>query len=72
MKIVQIIKNMTPMEVFSKAPEVKKKLPGVKFLGKKYFVNTIGQHEREKIIAKYMKRQGRIETINNCTKVRWS
>ena len=58
-KIVQIIKSMTAREVFAKAPEVKKKLWGGEFWGKGYFVNTVGQYGSEKVIAEYVKRQGR-------------
>ena len=52
-KIVRTVKSVTAREVFAKAPEVKKK-----FWGKGYFVNTVGQHGSEKVIAEYVKRQG--------------
>jgi putative transposase len=57
-KIVQIVKSLTAREVFVQAPEVKKKLWGGEFWGKGYFVNTVGQHGSEKVIAEYVKRQG--------------
>ena len=54
-KIVQTVKSLTAREVFAKAPEVKKKLWGGQFWGKGYFVNTVGQHGSEKVIAEYVK-----------------
>jgi|SRR6266436_3995904 len=57
-KIVQTVKSITAREVFVRAPEVKKKLWGGEFWGKGYFVNTVGQHGSEKVIAEYVKRQG--------------
>ena len=57
-KIVQTVKSVTAREVFARAPEVKRKLWGGEFWGKGYFVNTVGQHGSEKVIAEYVKRQG--------------
>ena len=57
-KIVQTLKSVTAREVFAQAPEVKRKLWGGEFWGKGYFVNTVGQHGSEKVIAEYVKRQG--------------
>lgn len=57
-KIVQIMKSITAREIFERAPEVKKKLWGGEFWGKGYFVNTVGQHGSEDMIAKYVKNQG--------------
>src|SRR5680860_1084662 len=45
-------------EVFLRCPEVKKQLWGGEFWGKGYFVNTVGQHGTENVIAKYVKEQG--------------
>ena len=56
-RIVQRVKSVTAREVFVRAPEVKKKLWGGEFWGKGYFVNTVGQHGSEKVIAEYVKRQ---------------
>jgi putative transposase len=44
--------------VFEKAPEVKNKLWGGEFWGKGYFVNTVGQHGSESVIAAYVAGQG--------------
>src|SRR5450755_4251238 len=57
-KIVRTLKSVTTREVFVQAPEVKRKLWGGEFWGKGYFVNTVGQHGSEKVIAEYVKRQG--------------
>src|SRR5215210_6910457 len=57
-KIVQTLKSVTAREMFAEAPEVKRKLWGGEFWGKGYFVNTVGQHGSEKVIAEYVKRQG--------------
>ena len=57
-KIVQTLKSVTAREVFARVPEVKKKLWGGEFWGKGYFINTVGQHGSEKVIAEYVKRQG--------------
>ena len=56
--VVQKVKSVTAREVFSRAPEVKRKLWGGEFWGKGYFVNTVGQHGSEKVIAAYVKGQG--------------
>ena len=57
-KIVQTIKSITAREVFRIAPEVKKQLWGGEFWCKGYFINTVGQHGNESVIAKYVKNQG--------------
>jgi REP element-mobilizing transposase RayT len=57
-KIVTMIKSIIARRVFKECPEVKKQLWGGEFWGKGYFVNTVGQHGTEKLIAKYVKNQG--------------
>ncbi|KAA1242824.1 hypothetical protein F0000_23765 [Aquimarina sp. RZ0] len=37
---------------------MKKQLWGGEFWGKGYFVNTVGQHGTEQMIAKYVKNRG--------------
>jgi putative transposase len=56
-KIVQTVKSLTAREVFLQVPEVKKKLWGGEFWGKGYFINTVEQHGREKVIAAYVHNQ---------------
>jgi len=57
-KIVQTLKSVTAREVFARVPEVKKELWGGEFWGKGYFINTVGQHGSEQVIAEYVKNQG--------------
>jgi putative transposase len=57
-QIVTTVKSLTAREVFAKAPEVKRMLWGGEFWGKEYFINTVGQHGSEKVIAEYVKDQG--------------
>ena len=57
-RIVTTVKSLTAREVFAHAPEVKQKLWGGEFWGKGYFVNTVGQHGSEKVIAAYVANQG--------------
>ncbi|VAW11217.1 hypothetical protein MNBD_BACTEROID03-2546 [hydrothermal vent metagenome] len=53
-----MVKSIVAREVFKRCPEVKKQLWGGEFWGKGYFVNTVGQHGTEKVIANYVKGQG--------------
>ena len=57
-KIVTLVKSLIARAVFEQAPEVKKKLWGGEFWGKGYFVNTVGQHGSEQVIAAYVQGQG--------------
>ena len=57
-RIVTTEKSVIAREVFAKAPEVKEKLWGGAFWGEGYFVNTVGQHGSEKVIAAYVQGQG--------------
>ena len=57
-KIVRIIKSITAREIFSRVPEVKKKLWGGQFWSKAYYVSTVGKHGDEKKIANYVRNQG--------------
>lgn len=57
-RIARIVKSITAREVFKRNPEVKKQLWGGEFWGKGYFVNTVGEHGNEDVIANYVKNQG--------------
>jgi len=57
-RIVQRVKSVIAREVFAQAPEVKQQLWGGAFWGEGYFVNTVGQHGSESVIAAYVARQG--------------
>jgi len=58
-KIVRTIKSITAREVFKQAPGVKRALWGGSFWGSGYYVNTVGRHVNEKVIAQYVKNQGK-------------
>lgn len=60
-KIVRTIKSITAIEIFRRAPEVKKKLWGGEFWSKGYFINTVGQHGNEDTIKNYVKNQGKVD-----------
>lgn len=57
-KLVTTIKSITAKEIFKRVPEVKKQLWGGEFWGKGFFINTVGQHGTEQMIANYVKGQG--------------
>ena len=57
-KIVQTIKSLTAREIFKRCPEVKKQLWGGQLWTDGYFVSTVGKHEDEEMISKYVKHQG--------------
>ena len=57
-RIVTTVKSVIAREVFARAPEVKQQLWGGEFWGKGYFVNTVGQHGSEQVIAAYVQGQG--------------
>jgi putative transposase len=57
-KIVTTVKSVIAREVFAAVPEVKTKLWGGEFWGKGYFINTVGQHGSESVIAAYVQGQG--------------
>ena len=57
-KITRIIKSITAREIFSQAPGVKRALWGGSFWGSGFYINTVGRHSNEKVIATYVKNQG--------------
>ena len=57
-KIIQIVKSIIAREVFTKCPQVKKKLWGGEFWTDGYYVATVSEHGNEQIISKYVKEQG--------------
>ncbi len=63
-KIARTIKSLTAREIFSQAPGVKRALWGGSFWGGSFwgsgfYINTVGRHSNEKIIAQYVKNQGK-------------
>jgi REP element-mobilizing transposase RayT len=57
-QIIRTIKSITSREVFSRHPEVKKKLWGGEFWSDGFFVSTVGKAGNEEVIANYVKNQG--------------
>lgn len=57
-QIARTVKSITAKEVFSKCPEVKKKLWGGEFWSEGFYVATVSEHGNEKVIANYVKNQG--------------
>ena len=58
-KIARTIKSITAREIFSQAPGVKRALWGGSFWGSGFYINTVGRHSNEKMIAEYVKNQGK-------------
>ena len=58
MQIVKIVKSITAREVFTRCPEVKKKLWGGNFGLSGYYVATVSELGNEDVIANYVKDQG--------------
>ena len=61
-KIIRTIKSVTAREIFSKHPEVKKKLWGGEFWSDGHYVGTVGKHGNESVISNYVKAQGTEES----------
>ncbi len=57
-QIAKIIKSITAREVFSRCPDVKKKLWGGNLWSSGYYVTTVSEHGNEDVIANYVKNQG--------------
>jgi putative transposase len=57
-KIIQVIKSITAREIFTRVPEVKKKLWGGEFWTDGYYVSTVGQRGSEETIREYVQEQG--------------
>ena len=58
-QMVQIVKSITAREVFAKHSEIKKFLWGGKFWSNGYYMNTFGHYGNEKVIANYVREQGK-------------
>ena len=57
-KIVMMMKSLTAREIFTRCPQVKKKLWGGEFWSDGYFASTVGKHGNEDTIGNYVKNQG--------------
>lgn len=58
-KIVTMVKSIIAKQIFLRAPHVKRQLWGGEFWSDGYFINTVGQHGNESVIAKYIQGQGK-------------
>jgi putative transposase len=58
-KLVKMIKSITARKMFTNKPQVKEQLWGGEFWSKGYYIDTVGKHASEDVIAKYVKDQGR-------------
>ena len=58
-KLVKMIKSITARKMFANKPQVKEQLWGGEFWSKGYYIDTVGKHASEDVIAKYVKDQGR-------------
>jgi len=58
-KIVQMIKSLTAREIFRSQPQVRKQLWGGEFWSDGYYASTVGKHGDERMIAEYVKKQGK-------------
>ena len=63
-KIVRMIKSITAREIFKRRPDVKKILWGGELWTKGYFVSTVGKHADEKMISRYVRKQGEFGKYN--------
>ena len=58
-EIIRTVKSVTARRIFAEHPEVKKYLWGGEFWTDGYFVATVGKNTNEKVIAEYVKNQGK-------------
>ncbi len=58
-RLVQTIKSITTREIFYQLPNLKKEIWGSQFWSDDYYISTVGKHGNEKVIARYVKEQGR-------------
>ena len=58
-KLVRVIKRLTAREIFRRVPAVKKYLWGGEFWSDGYDVSTVGRHNSEEEVQRYIAGQGR-------------
>ena len=58
-RFVQITKSITAKELFKRQPEIREKLWGGKFWTSGYYLTTVGKFGNEKVIQKYVAKQGK-------------
>ena len=57
-QIATMVKSLTARWIFAQIPGLRKRLWGGKLWSSGYFVATVGAHESEAVIARYVKHQG--------------
>ena len=57
-KIVTLLKSLTAHQIFARCPHVKKKLWGGECWSDGYFIASVGQHESEETVRRYVQQQG--------------
>ena len=58
-QIARIVKSITAREIFQRRPEVKEKLCRGEFWTNGYFISSVGKHQSERAIGRYVKNHGR-------------
>ena len=58
-QIIRTVKSITAKEIFTRRPEVKKKLWGGEFWSDGYYVGTVSKHGNENVIGNYVREQGK-------------
>ena len=57
-KIVTLLNSLIARQVFARCPHVKKQLWGGEFWSDGYFIASVGQHESEETVRRYVQQQG--------------
>lgn|SRR3990167_1658564 len=65
-KIIQVIKSITAREIFKKFPEVKQYLWGGALWAIGYYVRTISDGPIDKVVKKYIEKQGKKGKVKDC------
>src|SRR5579864_1692014 len=58
-KIARIVKSITAREIFKRKPEVREELWRGEFWTDGYFISSVGRHQSETAIGRYVKNQGK-------------
>jgi len=58
-QIIRMIKSITAREMLIRHKEIKEKIWGGQFWSDGYYVNTVSKHGNEKVVANYVREQGR-------------
>ena len=58
-EIIKKVKSIIARQIFAECPQVKKKLWGGNIWSAGYFVATVSEHDNEKQIQNYVRRQGK-------------